>query len=466
MIPLLKAANQLECEKAKYFISQYVFNKLNLKNNLFYFKLTKLFHLKLLNNYFCNYFLQQYLSRENVKLFYSLTIKDLVKTFSCSELQISSELELFNAAVDWINYKPKKRIKHMNKLLKLIRLPLLTDEILTSIIKNHEFCKNCVKCLYTINKAIKDKTSCTQKASNIQFLNRYYNCTFETNKIMVFKTAKTSKVSPSVYTIDEFNFKIPKTVSKMQQKTFISKSAVIGNKIYCLSYVEHNNFFEVYNRKKNSWSSLANFEGSWVEYCSVCSFMGKIYAFGDLYGNNWVYDPVENNWTQISGCNQRRESASCTVFQGQCVVIGGRNSSSNKNLKSVETYDHYLNKWSFLADMQNERCQAGVVTKGDKIFVIGGFFENTCEVYDSNSKRFCEIAKFEFHYNHYHYYDHHDMIIPLIFGDKIVVYGDKMVYIYDINTNQWSYIETMSTNDRQNFFYHFVKIHRFLSRKV
>ena len=282
---------------------------------------------------------------------------------------------------------------------------------------------------------------------------------------MVIKTAKSCEAS-SVYTIDEFNCKIPKAISKMQQKTCVSKSAVIGNKIYCLSYVGYNNFFEVYNRKRNSWRSLAKFIGSWIKYCCVCSFMGKIYAFGDLDGDNWVFDPVENIWTQISGCNQRRKYTSCTVFQGHCVVVGGRNSSSYKKLKSVETYDHYLGKWSFLADMQKERYQAGVVTKGNKMFVIGGFYESKCEVYDSISNRFCEIAKLEFYFNLFSHYINYDMFIPIVSNDRIVVYGKDIVFIYEINANQWSYIETMSTNDQQKFDYHYVKIQKLLSENL
>ena len=108
----------------------------------------------------------------------------MCEILSCDELQISSELELFNAAVDWINYNKVKRAKHMKTFLKLIRLPLLTTEILTDIIKSNNLCKDCFECISTVDNAIKSKTYCKDRAANVQFQNRFYSCEFETKKIM------------------------------------------------------------------------------------------------------------------------------------------------------------------------------------------------------------------------------------------------------------------------------------------
>ena len=87
-----------------------------------------LYPLKKLNKFLCNIILKKYLYKEDVTIFYELDLQEVCQIFSCSELQLSSELELFNAAVDWINYKPQQRRKHMSTLLKLIRLPLLSDK--------------------------------------------------------------------------------------------------------------------------------------------------------------------------------------------------------------------------------------------------------------------------------------------------------------------------------------------------
>ena len=42
-------------------------------------------------------------------------------------------------------------------------------------------------------------------------------------------------------------------------------------------------------------------------------------------------------------------------------------------LKSVETYDYYEDKWTYLADMIEQRSDHAAVSIGNKTFVIGGF---------------------------------------------------------------------------------------------
>ena len=50
--------------------------------------------------------------------FYKLSLEDFCKLFSCNKLKISLELQLFNAAVDWINFNISELSKHMKTFLK------------------------------------------------------------------------------------------------------------------------------------------------------------------------------------------------------------------------------------------------------------------------------------------------------------------------------------------------------------
>ena len=94
---------------------------------------------------------------------------------------------------------------------------------------------------------------------------------------------------------------------------------------------------------------------------------------------------------------------------------------SFSNLKSIEKYDHYLNKWKILGDMQVKRHKLDVVTKGNKCFVFCGLYINsTCKVYDSITKKFCYIAELlSYFFN------------PVIFGNYIVVYRGEIEYKYE-----------------------------------
>ena len=92
-------------------------------------------------------------------------------------------------------------------------------------------------------------------------------------------------------------------------------------------------------------------------------------------------------------CNPRANAA-CAVFEGKILVSGGY--ISWNDLKLVEAYDHHENKWTCLPDMINERSHHGSVSMGNKMFVIGGVHcNNTCEVFDSISRKFTAIKKIE-----------------------------------------------------------------------
>ena len=94
-----------------------------------------------------------------------------------------------------------------------------------------------------------------------------------------------------------------------------------------------------------------------------------------------------DKWSNIADMNERRCDAACTVYEGKIVVSGGRN--NKVLLKSVERYDFYENKWTYLPDMIEERSSHSSFSMGSKLFVIGGPEESTSEVFDNCSRHFC-----------------------------------------------------------------------------
>ena len=67
------------------------------------------------------------------KNFSELDFALVKKILQSSKLHITSELEVFNAANDWISYKSEERIKHAKYIILTVRLPLLSDAALKYI---------------------------------------------------------------------------------------------------------------------------------------------------------------------------------------------------------------------------------------------------------------------------------------------------------------------------------------------
>ena len=140
----------------------------------------------------------------------------------------------------------------------------------------------------------------------------------------------------------------------------------------------------MYSAKTNTWKKLKPATKGLTVF-SVCTFMKSIYVIGGCkyYSKSSLkntihyieevfqsccYKYVANKWTKIADLQNERCFSACTVFKGKIVVTGGSNSDGS--LRSVEAYDHHKNKWTYLSDMIAKRYDHSAVSMGNKMFVI------------------------------------------------------------------------------------------------
>ena len=108
---------------------------------------------------------------------------------------------------------------------------------------------------------------------------------------------------------------------------------------------------------------------------------------------------------------------------------------NNGSLKSVEAYDYYENKWVYLPDMTAKRHVHASVSRGNKLFVIGGYEKSTCEVFDSCSRNFCYLKTCT-NFNNMSVFQAVCVSNQLkFFGDVSKKYETK-VFSYNIETNE------------------------------
>ena len=138
--------------------------------------------------------------------------------------------------------------------------------------------------------------------------------------------------------------------------------------------------------------------------------MNELYVLGgycdDYLRSCFKYNFTLNRLSYISIMNESRLDAACTVFESKIVVSGGYMYDDKLNsvflddifvnLKSVETYDHYENNWNYLPNMIEGRYKHFHISMSNKLFVIGGEYNLTLEVFDSVSRKFSYIKNEKF----------------------------------------------------------------------
>ena len=198
-------------------------------------------------------------------------------------------------------------------------------------------------------------------------------------------------------------------------------------------------FVEIYSEKNKKWTHKYVKMEKRSFYC-VGSFMNKLYLLGGWIkscvkslSSCYIFDFNSSTLNKIADLNVAREFAACTVFEGKIVVTGGVNNWSQFN--SVESYDFHENKWTYLPDMIEERCNHAAVSMGNKLFVIGGSKTTNCELFDSFSRKFTNINSEIFPILETWYYD------AFSIGNNIVVFQEHptetAVYSYDVDKEKW-----------------------------
>ena len=109
-------------------------------------------------------------------------------------------------------------------------------------------------------------------------------------------------------------------------------------------------------------------------------------------------------------------------------------------MNSVEAYDYYENKLTYLPDMIERRDLHASVSMGNKIFVIGGFSTSNCEVFDSTSKKFTSIKCLK--------KTCHGCFQAVCLDNILVVFnipinsGKGQIYVYDTECNEYSAVNS------------------------
>ena len=230
----------------------------------------------------------------------------------------------------------------------------------------------------------------------------------------------------------------------MLEARYDSRNAVINSDIVVVGgYNEANKCLysvEIFETNKNSWFYKTELSDKRKQFC-FCAFKQNLYILGGNSYNGlilkscFVYNIKCDKWSQIADINENRDDAACTVYEGRIVVTGGNN---NERLKSVEAYDYHENKWTYLPDMIEPRSLHVSVSMGNNMFVIGGNIRSTFEIFESYSRKFCYLKKCSDLHNIV------DRFQVICISNQVIIFCNvntgwlKKVFTYNVETSKWN----------------------------
>ena len=399
LVTIIKENKKMLNENVEHKTAEFINNSLlNLRNSSACFHFGNTLRLPKLSEFTLQYIERCFTTIVETNGFLQLDCIDMLKILSSSELQVSSELEVFSAANAWISYDFAGRKKDAENIFLKIRFLLLSRHALENILCNFSSFHKIEECKGLIDDILQNTKGFYETKSSSYYVHRYcsqnmYNISFVDyhrihNKIELMKQ------------VDGNNFEnIKISIQFPENSNAIIAAAYLNGQIYIIGCSwNYKLYIQKYSLFTNTFTEPieANLQHEPDTVC-VCAFMQKIYVIGgytlggpSLATNDCTeFDVKSKEWGTIASMNERRRNLAAAAFEGRVFVSGGYEWNEGNPSNTVEVYDHVANMWSYMPNMIYGRCFHNLVPIRNKLFAFGG--AKTCEVYDSCSNKFVKV---------------------------------------------------------------------------
>ena len=222
---------------------------------------------------------------------------------------------------------------------------------------------------------------------------------------------------------------------------------------HALEYIS--NCYSIFNKKGDLLKLLKFIQKGFVytnRYCSHTQFKIKVCGGYNNKSNTMVASVKQidgsnlNEDKTLSSMNEERSSFEAVCSKGEIYVFGGIN-SSNKLINSVEKYSLSANKWIVVANMVDKRLYFCACSFMDKVYILGGFCNNSyvngfsasssCLEFNTKQNNFKEISTMNVARKY---------AACVVFQENIVVSGGmdnlnnffNTVESYDVFADKWT----------------------------
>ena len=459
MVQALRTNKLFLEEKIQNKLLSFIKRKVKLQNVVTYYQLAKSFNLGILAKDTLSYIVRCFTMVTKFNNFLQLDFVFVAKIISSSELEITSELEVMNAADEWVRYNYAERSKFAEDLLLKVRLHLLSDHVLKHLslesynTRSSSVFKKNYQCILLIKNSLQNKDLVYQNKSFRYYMTRYCN----QNKFHILicggMNTTTNNVDFNVVQVDGEKLDSIKLLTQLPKCEYIQ---VLNVNDTFYSFIESNDKQEtnvqVYCSTTDSWKKVIKISRDLEEF-SLCTFMNNIFVIGGRNVNNgathssFELNTVNYKKKYIKRINEARNYAASTAFEGKIVVSGGYINANDRS-NTVEAYDHVANTWSYMPNMIYGRYNHRLVAVRNKLYVFGGRTEQF-EVFDSLTNK-CSLLKTPSSLQNR---DTFRIGGAISIGNKILIFREnspKFTY-FDIDKADWFEETFVVTKDVESF---------------
>lgn len=456
---VLIAATLVQLENVIGFCCDFLYSWLDESNILEITHLADVYGLQQLNARVQSYILRNIQTLSRTDAYRQLPQDEVFKALSSDELHVSSENEVYEAALHY-HYSPEQvetdqvylqvSLKDNLKMLDAVRFCLIEKHVLQRLHNRLSQCplKDSVSAALRYHEQEiwqpVQQSPLTQPRSTFHCILGFGG---------MFSSSSTTD-SEHLFQVFHPSWGEWRTLTAAYAPRMSNQGiAVLNNFMYLIGGDKNASGFRAesrcwrYDPRHNSWCSIQPLQQQHADHC-VCVAGGHIYAIGGRDYSNELdsverYDPHSNTWEFVASLKREVYAHAGAVTDGKIYITCGRR--GNAYLRETYCYDPAANQWSGCAEGPVERAWHGMAAVNGHVYVIGG----------SNDERgyrrdVLKVARFDPAVNSW------SLITPLpaghgepgiaVLDSRIYVLGGrshdkgnrmKYVHVYHTDTDEW-----------------------------
>uniref|UniRef100_A0A667IM50 Kelch like family member 17 n=1 Tax=Lynx canadensis TaxID=61383 RepID=A0A667IM50_LYNCA len=328
------------------------------------------------------YVLQHFVDVAKTEEFMLLPLKQVLELVSSDSLNVPSEEDVYRAVLSWVKHDVDSRRQHVPRLMKCVRLPLLSRDFLLghvdaeSLVRHHPDCKD------LLIEALKFHLLPEQRGVLGTSRTRPRRCEGAGPVLFAVGGGSLFAIHGDCEAYDTRTDRWHVVASMSTRRARVGVAAV-GNRLYAVGGYDGTSDLatvESYDPVTNTWQPEVSM-GTRRSCLGVAALHGLLYAAGGYDGASCLnsaerYDPLTGTWTSIAAMSTRRRYVRVAMLDGNLYAVGGYDSSSH--LATVEKYEPQVNAWTPVASMLSRRSSAGVAVLEGALYVAGGNDGTSC----------------------------------------------------------------------------------------
>ncbi|KAL0609607.1 Kelch-like protein 26, partial [Plecturocebus cupreus] len=336
---------------------------------------------------------QHFLQIAEEEDFLRLPLERLVFFLQSNRLQSCTEIDLFRAAVRWLQHDPARRPRASHVLCH-IRFPLMQSSELVDSVQTLDIMVEDVLCRQYLLEAFnyqvlpfrqhEMQSPRTAVRSDVPSLVAFGGTPY---------TDSDRSVSSKVYQLPEPGARHFRELTEMEVGCSHTCVAVLDNFVYMaggqhLQYRSGEGAVDAcyrYDPHLNRWLRLQAMQESRIQF-QLNVLCGMVYATG---GRNRAgslasverYCPRRNEWGYACSLKRRTWGHAGAASGGRLYISGGYGISV-EDKKALHCYDPVADQWEFKAPMSEPRVLHAMVGAGGRIYALGGRMDHVDRCFD------------------------------------------------------------------------------------